>query len=88
MLKYYETNDLDLMMQKCVRHDFPLPNARLSIFALRCGRFLSLGGTPMGLYFAQGGVVARCCFATTLIRVFALDAFDSIPRCPNLDLEI
>ena len=34
------------------------------------------------------GIVAGCTFATSLIRVFAMEAFDSIPRGPDFDVYV
>eukprot|EP00959_Pyramimonas_sp_CCMP1952_P351524 7365051-Pyramimonas_sp.AAC.1 len=64
------------------------PSLARVFFAFRGGRFLSLGRLLSGPLHVQRGVVAGCSFATTFIRVFGLDAFDSIPVAPRLELDI
>ena len=62
--------------------------ARVCLCAYRVGRFLSLGGWLEGPYFCQNGVIAGCSMATTLIRVYCLEGYDSIPLPPSTSLDV
>eukprot|EP00959_Pyramimonas_sp_CCMP1952_P088024 1841831-Pyramimonas_sp.AAC.1 len=49
---------------------------------------MTLGGIADGPFFALRGIVAGCTFATSLIRAFALEGFDPIPRGPDFDVYV
>ena len=78
--KYYEHIDLRFLWEKCKQHNFPLCIARLAIQAYSCARFLTLGGVVDGPHWVCRGIVAGCTFATSLIRVFAMDLSTPYPK--------
>eukprot|EP00959_Pyramimonas_sp_CCMP1952_P248801 5200932-Pyramimonas_sp.AAC.1 len=57
--------------------------ARLAIAMYLQARFFVLDGFVDGPYWAQGGIIAGCTFATTFIRAYAIQDLDKleIPPC-------
>eukprot|EP00959_Pyramimonas_sp_CCMP1952_P309306 6473096-Pyramimonas_sp.AAC.1 len=86
--KFYENINLERLEDRCRRLGFPMVIARLSIFAYKVGRFLSLGGWLEGPYFCVNGIIADCSMATTLIRVYCMEGYDSIPLAPSASLDV
>jgi len=84
MFKYYELIDLEALELRAQRHNFPLGVLNICLAACRSARYMCLSGIISGPLRATHGVIAGCSMATTLIRVYALDAFDTVPRSMSL----
>eukprot|EP00959_Pyramimonas_sp_CCMP1952_P233146 4872277-Pyramimonas_sp.AAC.1 len=88
MLTYYETIHLGTLAARCVQVEIPEVLTRLTLFAYRCGRFVSIAGLLDCPYFVGSGVIAGCSMATTHIRVYAMSSFETIPIYPSRESDV
>eukprot|EP00959_Pyramimonas_sp_CCMP1952_P234325 4896140-Pyramimonas_sp.AAC.1 len=54
----------------------------------RSARFMVLCGVLAPPVFGDHGVIAGCSIATTMIRVFGLESFDSVVLGPSTTLDV
>eukprot|EP00959_Pyramimonas_sp_CCMP1952_P373041 7812442-Pyramimonas_sp.AAC.1 len=73
-----------MLLRRGRQMHFPMAIARLATAMHLQVRFFVLNGFVDGPYWAQGGVIAGCTFATAFIRVYAIQDLDKLeipPRC-------
>jgi hypothetical protein len=88
LYKYYETIDLKLLLWRCKQVNFPLAIARLAIAMYLQARFFVLNGFVDGPFWASGGIIAGCTFATTLIRVYSIASLDMLCIPPQVHFKL
>ncbi len=86
--KFYEHLDHDLLIERARKHGFPTPLVRLAVAAYGGPRMIRMKEFVAEELHAERGVIAGCSLATTLTRVYTIDAYDELTlRCPAVRLD-
>ncbi len=82
--KFYEHIDHEELLARATRLDFPEPLARLALAAYGGPRMIRMKNFVAEELYADRGVVAGCSLATTLTKVYTVEAYDHLVRtCPR-----
>ncbi len=76
MDSFFDSINRVRLWRMIVKHDFPLPLARVAFAMYDAPRALSLEGEMSCPAYARNGVVPGCPLAMALTRVFCIDPFD------------
>ena len=79
MKSLYEKFCHGKMKQRAHKHDFDPVITEVTLAAYKSARFLvDSGGATTLAGYASSGMPAGCIFATTWVKIYCLDAFDSV----------
>ncbi len=86
--KFFEHVNHDLLLERAAKHGLPVPLVRLAFAAHSGPRMIRLRDFVAEEVYADRGIIAGCSLATTLTRVYSLDAYDDfVERCPNVNFD-
>ncbi len=86
--KFYEHIEHDELLERAARLGFPEPLARLALAAYGGPRMIRLKDFVAEEVYADRGVVAGCSLATTLTKVYTLEAYDHlVEQCPEAQFD-
>ncbi len=86
--KFYEHIEHQDLLDRAARLGFPEPLARLALAAYGGPRMIRLRDFVAEEVYADRGVVAGCSLATTLTKVYTLEAYDQfVEECPDAQFD-
>eukprot|EP00959_Pyramimonas_sp_CCMP1952_P292944 6126870-Pyramimonas_sp.AAC.1 len=83
MAKFHEGICLSRLEYHGIKFNFPPAIFRLAMSSYQSARFVCLAVYVSGPFYAMKGAIAGCSFATSLVKVYTIEAFTNIEYPSN-----